>query len=259
MPRRKSSTRVIAIANQKGGTGKTSTAVNLAAGLAELGKRVLLVDCDPQANATVSMGIDYAETTISLAEVLDGEKLELDSLIVVHGVFVLSSHPNALASIARSLSAEQGDQFRLREALSGILSEFEFVLIDCPPTLSLLTVAALTAATELLVPVPTEFLSLEGVAQLLDTVEVIRRRFNPELEILGLLPTRYESRPIGGKVVLERLADFEVPMLATKIRKNVRIADAPGAGMPVIHYDRRSRGAEDYRALAREVLGDGTA
>ena len=145
------------------------------------------------------------------------------------------------------------------EVYLGIARKFDFVLIDCPPTLSLLTVAGLTAATELLVPVPTEFLSLEGVAQLLDTVDVIRRRFNPDLEILGLLPVRYESRPVGGKVVLERLRQFGVPVLSTVVRKNVTLTYAPGAGMPVQKYDPRSRGSEDYRAVAREVLGNAKA
>lgn len=249
-----SSARVIAVANQKGGTGKTATAVNIGAALAELGWRVLLVDCDPQSNATVSLGVDYEQVPLSLAEVLDGEPASIETLVLAHGLWLLPSHPHALASVARSLSAERGDQMKLRESLAPLLGEFDFVFLDCPPTLSLLTVAALTAAREVLIPVPTEFLSLEGVAQLLDTIEVIKRRFNPGLRVLGILPVRYESRPTGAQVVLGRLAGFEVPVFETKVRKSVRISDAPGAGMPVTLYDGRSSGAEDYRAAAREVL-----
>jgi len=248
------SVRVIAVANQKGGTGKTATAVNIGAALAELGQRVLLVDCDPQANATVSLGVDYEQVSLSVAEVLNGEPARLDRLLSVHGLSLLPSHPHALASVARSLSAERGDQMRLRESLASLLREFDFVFLDCPPTLSLLTIAALTAATEVLIPVPTEFLSLEGVAQLLDTVEVVTRRFNPGLRVLGILPVRYESRPTGAQVVLRRLGSFEVPVFEAKVRKSVRISDAPGAGMPVTVYDGRSSAAEDYRAAAREVL-----
>lgn len=255
MPR----TRVIALANQKGGTGKTTCTVNIGAALAALGQRVLVVDCDPQANATVSLGIDYDEAPVSLAEVLDGAEARMDALVPAHGLYLLPSHPNALASVARGLSAERGDQLRLREALAPLFSSFDYVLLDCPPTLSILTLAALVAATELLVPVPTEFLSLEGVAQLLETVEVIQRRFNPRLRVLGLLPVRYESRPTSPRVVMERMEAFGVPLFASRVRKSVRIADAPGAGMPVLQYDPRSAAAEDYMAVAKEVIERGEA
>jgi chromosome partitioning protein len=253
------SARVIAVANQKGGTGKTTTAVNTCAALAELSQRVLLVDCDPQANATVSLGVDYEQVHLSLAEVLDGQAPRLDALQSVYGLTLLPSHPHALASVARGLSAERGDQMRLRESLAPLVGEFDFVFLDSPPTLSLLTIAALTAASEVLIPVPTEFLSLEGVAQLLDTVQVVKRRFNPGLRVLGILPVRYESRPTGAQVVLERLGSFEVPVFEARVRKSVRISDAPGAGMPVTVYDGRSTAAEDYRAAAREVLCRGQA
>ncbi len=247
-------TRVIAVCNQKGGSGKTTTAVNLAAALAEDGRRVLLVDCDPQANATVAMGIDYEAPEVSLAEVLGGAPLTLDGLTGAFGVCVLPSHPNALANVSRGLSAERGDQLRLREVLAPVLPHFDFAFLDCPPSLSLLTVAALSAATELLVPAPPEFLSLEGVAQLLDTVDVIRKRFNPGLRCLGLLPVRVDSRPRSTAVVLDRLAAFGEPVFDARVRKTVRLSDAPGAGMPVTAYDPKSAGAEDYRAAAQEVL-----
>lgn len=246
----------IAIANQKGGSGKTSTSINVGAALAELGSRVLVVDCDPQANATVSLGIDYAELDHSLADLLDGKTADVTSLAcqACPNLFLIPSNPNDLSATARNLSAERGDQFRLKEALSRISEGFDFILIDCPPSLSILTISALIAADAVLVPVPTEFLSLEGVAQLLDTVDVIRQRFNPQLAILGLLPVRYEARPRGAQVVLSRLAEFGVPVFETRVRKTVAISDAPGTGLPVTVYDPASRGAADYRAVAKEVL-----
>lgn len=251
----------IAVANQKGGSGKTSASINVGAALAELGCRVLVVDCDPQANATVSLGVDYAELEYSLADLLDGTGADLTSLArlarqacqACPNLYLIPSSPNDLSAAARNLSAERGDQFRLKEALAGISDEFDFVLIDCPPSLSILTISALIAADAVLVPVPTEFLSLEGAAQLLDTVDVIRQRFNPRLAVLGLLPVRYESRPRGAQVVLERLGDFRVPVFETRVRKTVTISDAPGTGLPVTLYDPTSRGAADYRAVAKEV------
>lgn len=253
---------IIAIANQKGGSGKTTTAVNLAAALAELERRVLVVDCDPQANATVSLGIDYTSLEYTLGDVLEGLAIEKAILACqVWGVnqasqplYLLPSHPHDVALVARNLSPERGDQMLLKEALAAVQDQYEFILLDCPPSLSLLTISALIAAQAVLVPVPTEFLSLEGVAQLLDTVDVIRQRFNPLLKVLGLLPVRYEVRPRGAQVVLERLHQFGVPVFKTPIRKTVAISNAPGAGLPVTAYDPSSHGAHDYRAIAREVL-----
>jgi chromosome partitioning protein len=246
----------IAVANQKGGSGKTSTSVNVGAALAECGCRVLIVDCDAQANATVSLGLDYGELEYSLADVLEGLPPEKACLTcqTCPNLFVLPSHPNDLSATARNLSPERGDQFRLKEALASLTSKYDFIFIDCPPSLSILTISALVAADAVLVPVPTEFLSLEGVAQLLDTVDVIRRRFNETLAVLGLLAVRYETRPRGAQVVLSRLADFGVPVFQAKVRKTVSISDAPGAGLPVTLYDPSSRGAVDYRSVAQEVL-----
>lgn len=246
----------IAVANQKGGSGKTSASINVGAALAELGRRVLVVDADPQANATVSLGVDYADIEHSLADLLDDRDMCLTSLAcqACPNLYLIPSHPNDLSAAARNLSAERGDQFRLKEALSKSAADYDFVLIDCPPSLSILTISALIAADAVLVPVPTEFLSLEGVAQLLDTVDVIRRRFNPGLEVLGLLPVRYESRPRGAQVVISRLAEFGVPVFRARVRKTVAISDAPGTGLPVTTYDPSSRGAADYREVAKEVL-----
>ena len=246
----------IAVANQKGGSGKTSTSINVGAALADLGCRVLVVDCDPQANATVSLGVDYAELEYSLADLLEGSTVDATRLAcqACPNLMLLPADPNHLAAAARNLSAERGDQFRLKEALAALSADFDFVLIDCPPSLSILTISALIAADAVLVPVPTEFLSLEGVAQLLDTVDVIRQRFNPELQVLGLLPVRYEVRPRGAQVVLSRLSEFGVPVFETKVRKTVTISDAPGMGLPVTVYDPSSRGAADYRAVAKEVM-----
>lgn len=264
---------IIAVANQKGGSGKTTTAVNLGAALAEMGKRVLLVDCDPQANATVALGVDYDLAPSSLADVLEGLPL-LEARLTCQagqasqtgetsaapgGLWLVPAHPEELATVARRLSAERGDQLILKAKLAPIADQFDFVLLDCPPSLSLLTIAALIAADAILVPVPTEFLSLEGVAQLLDTVDVIKERFNPALRVLGLLAVRYEQRPRGAQVVLERMATLGVPVFETRIRKTVSLSDAPGAGLPVTLYDPTSRGAQDYRAAAQEVLALGVA
>lgn len=253
---KQSPVRTIAIANQKGGSGKTVTTVNVGAALAELGKRILIVDCDPQANATVALGVDYADAEYTFADVLEGTSIKMACLAcqTCQGLFIVPSHPHEVATASRSLSAEHGDQLRIREALKDTAADYDFVLLDCPPSLSILTISALIAADAVLVPVPTEFLSLEGVAQLVDTVDVIRRRFNASLRIMGLLPVRYESRPRGAQVVLSRLAEFGVPVFSTCVRKTVAIADAPGAGLPVTVYDSSSRGAADYRAVAQEVL-----
>lgn len=269
---------ILAIANQKGGTGKTTTTVNLAAALVELRQRVLIVDCDPQANATVALGFDYAEFSPTLADVLEGTPLSEAILTCLacltrqacqadetslatqarQGLHIVPSHPEEVATVARNLSPERGDQLVLRNALREVRDEYDYVFLDCPPALSLLTIAALIAADAVLVPVPTEFLSLEGVGQLLDTVDVIRDRFNPALHVLGLLAVRYEVRPRGAQVVVQRLAEFGVPVFETRVRKTVALSDAPGAGVPIMLYDPSSRGALDYRALAQEVLSHGT-
>ena len=256
---------IVAIANQKGGSAKTTTAVNLGAALAELGQRVLVVDCDPQANATVALGVDYTELRYTLADVLEGLPMAEASLTCLASLTspghqplrIVPSHPEEVATAARNLSAERGDQMLLREAIAPVVGDYDFVFLDCPPSLSLLTISALIAAESVLIPVPTEFLSLEGVAQLLDTVDVIRERFNADIYVMGLLPVRYEARPRGAQVVVERLSAFDVPVFDTRIRKTVAISDAPGAGLPVVLYDPSSRGAQDYRALAREVLARG--
>jgi len=167
---------------------------------------------------------------------------------------MIPSHPDEVATVARGLSAERGDQMVLKEAIAPIRTGHGFVLLDCPPSLSLLTISAPIAADAVLVPVPTELLSLGGVAQLLHTVEIIRDRFNPALRIPGVLPVRYEVKPRGAQVVLKRLGELGVPVFNTRVGKTVTIADAPGARPPITLYDASSRGARDYRELAREVL-----
>ena len=245
----------VAIANQKGGTGKTTTAVTIGAALAEMGRRVLIVDLDPQANATTALGVDYTELALSLADVLEGDCVAREACLACQtNLTLLPAHPTDLASVARHLAPERGDQLRIREILEPLAGDYDFIILDCPPALSLLTIGALIAADGVLVPVPTEFLSLEGVAQLLDTVDVVRDRFNADLHVLGLLAVRHEARTIAGRQVYKLLRDFGVPVFASTIRRSVVVSTAPGAGLPLAQYDPAADAARDYRAAAQEVL-----
>ena len=254
-------TPVIAVANQKGGTGKTTTAVNLSVCLAEGGLRVLLVDVDSQANATLSLGVDYTALERSLYDVIaDGLPLGEVVCPTDWGV-VLAPATLALATAEMMLFAALRREQVLAEALAPLTGGeeepvFDVVLLDCPPSLGLLTVNGLVAADWLIAPVPTEALALEGVGQLLQSVEVVQRRLNPRLKVMGLLATRFDPRERLAHEALERLRqDYGQPVFETVIRKNVRLAEAPAFGQPVTAYAPGSPGAEDYRRLAREVAG----
>lgn len=254
-------TPVIAVANQKGGTGKTTTAVNLSVCLAEGGLRVLLVDTDSQANATLSLGVDYTALERSMYDVLvDGMPLGEVVCVTDWGV-VLAPATLTLATAEMMLFGAFRREQALADALAPLVGEdeepvFDVVVLDCPPSLGLLAINGLVAAHWLIAPVPTEALSLEGVGQLLQSVDVVQRKLNPRLKVMGLLATRFDPRERLAHEALERLrADYGQPVFETVIRKNVRLAEAPAFGQPVTVYAPASAGAEDYRRLAREVAG----
>jgi chromosome partitioning protein len=248
--------KIIAIANQKGGVGKTTTSVNLAAGLAVEEKKVLLVDADPQGNATSGAGIPRTQKrkTLYNAMIL-GEKLE--SLILPTELplfFVLPADKN-LAGAEVELVETADREYKLRNLLETIKADYDYIIIDCPPSLGLLTLNGLTAADSLLVPIQCEYYALEGVTELFDTLARLRRGLNPHLVIEGLLLTMYDERTNLSAAVAQDLRDFYgQQVLKTVIPRNVRLAEAPSYGKPIILYDIRSRGAESYIQLAKEIL-----
>lgn len=254
--------RTIAVAMQKGGSGKTTTSVSLAATLAEAGKRVLLVDLDPQANTTSWYAIRDAGKGMFACLC---ENARIDTIIANASVAGVDVAPAStwLVGAERALAAEVGAETLLRRRLRDVADRYDVALIDTPPTLGILTVAALVAADQVLIPVAAHVLALNGLAQLLDTIETVRDRLNDKLEVLGIVPCRLDARTRHGpEVVSELRRRFPAETFATAIRENVRLAEAPSFGLPITSYDTKSAGADDYRALAREVLlkwGEGRA
>lgn len=248
-----------AVVNQKGGVGKTTTTVNLAAYLATFGKRILLVDNDPQSNATVGVGID--RTTIKnclysvLIEGLSPEEAILNSPIA--NLDVLPSTPR-LAGAEVELVTMAPRETRLKEALEKVKPNYDIIIVDCPPSLSLLTVNALTAAEEVIIPIQCEYYALEGISQLTHTLELVRESLNPDLKIRGIILTMFDSRTVlASQVAEEARKYFGTKVFNTVIPRNIRLAEAPSFGQPIIFYDPGSKGAEAYENLCREVLDDG--
>ena len=251
--------KIIAVANQKGGVGKTTTAVNLAAGLAVEEKKVLLVDADPQGNATSGSGIPRTLSRKTLYNILllnePVENVVLTTDLPL--LYVLPSDKN-LAGAEVELVDTEGREYKLKTVLSKAKENYDYIIIDCPPSLGLLTLNGLTAADSLLVPIQCEYFALEGVTELFDTLARLRRGLNPQLMIEGLLLTMYDERTNLSAAVAQDLRDFYgSQVLKTVIPRNVRLAEAPSYGKPIILYDIRSRGAESYIQLAKEILSHG--
>ena len=246
--------KIIAVVNQKGGVGKTTTAVNLTAALHDLGLRVLLCDFDPQANATSGLGLDKRKCKYSVYDVLiNGADVKSAVVATRYGDVLPSS--KALAGAGIEMIDLPDRQFRLKQALDVLAPDYDYILIDCPPSLELLTLNALCAADSLLVPVQGEYYALEGLSDLMNTVRIVRRSMNPRLELEGVLLTMFDGRTnLAMQVAEEVKRYFPGKVYATVIPRNVRLSEAPSHGKPINAYDRTSRGAEAYGAFADEFL-----
>jgi chromosome partitioning protein len=248
--------RIIAIANQKGGVGKTTTCVNLAAALADMNYHTLMVDLDPQGNASVGCGIDVRSLEISALEVLQAE-CDIPDAVVHSETLAMDILPSNADLTAAEISLLQvdGREFRLKEALEKVAHQYTWIIIDCPPSLNMLTLNALTAANSVLIPMQCEYYALEGMASLLETIEQVRNSVNPGLDIEGILRTMYDSRNnLSGAVSEQLIEHFGDQVYRTLIPRNVTVAEAPSYGLPVLRYAPASKGALAYLGLAGELL-----
>ena len=248
--------RIIAIANQKGGVGKTTTSINLSACLAEAGKKVLVVDIDPQGNATSGLGVEKNELENTIYELFVGECELSDCLIenVLDNLSVLPSNVN-LSGAEIDLIGIEKREFLLKKYITPIRDNYDFIIIDCPPSLNILTVNAMTTADTVLVPIQCEYYALEGLSQLIHTINLVKQRLNPELEMEGVVFTMYDARTNLSLEVVENVKkNLKQNVYKTIIPRNIRLAEAPSHGLPINLYDSKSVGAENYRLLAQEVI-----
>ena len=248
--------KIIAIANQKGGVGKTTTSINLSAAIAEAGKKVLVIDMDPQGNTTSGFGVNKNEVENTVYELMLEEASVQECIIknVVKNVSLIPANVN-LAGAEIDLLDKDNKQFILKKEIDYISEDYDFIIIDCPPSLNMLTINAMTTATSVLVPIQCEYYALEGVSQLINTINLVKTRLNPELDMDGVVFTMYDQRTNLSQQVVENIkANLNQHIYKTVIPRNIKLAEAPSYGQPITEHDAKSAGAEAYRALAKEVI-----
>ncbi len=246
--------KIISLCNQKGGVGKTTCTLNIAAGLEKMGEKVLLIDLDPQAHLTYSLGVPAHELTRTVYDLFKGTHGIAEVMLTVDGLAMIPSSLE-LAGLEMELAGVPGREFILREVLNQAAEGFTYIFIDCPPSLGILTLNALTAAREIFIPLQTEFLALKGMSKLIETIETVKKRLNPDLEITGIIGTRYDARRKLNKGIIETISErFGAKLFTTIIRENISLAEAPGYGQTIFRYAPKSYGAEDFLALAGEIV-----